>query len=150
MSTFKLHELKIKTEHFEDVLAGRKTHEVRLNDRNYQVGDVLHLQEIDKNLQYTGQTLNACVTHVLKGGQYGLADDWCVLSLGSVTATSAKLLIKFLRDRLEETCDCIEASYSIIRESGRTITDSQITVEGGREFIAEANAYLKDISEVAA
>ncbi|AGB11011.1 TPA: DUF3850 domain-containing protein [Vibrio parahaemolyticus] len=150
MSNFKLHELKISEAHFEDVLAGRKTHEVRINDRNYQVGDVLHLQEIDENRQFTGQALNACVTHILKGGQYGLADDWCVLSLGSITATSAKLLIEFLRDRLEETCDCIEYGYEFTRKAGCTTADAEKTVEGGRAFIAEANAYLKNISEVAA
>jgi|GEM_PF-485846 len=144
MSKLTLHELKISSVHFTEVLAGRKTSEVRLNDRNYQVGDCLNLREIE-NGEYTGQEMNVQVSHVLDGGQYGLADDWCVLSLANATHAKAQPLIEYLRDRLQETCDCIEAGYGIMRKSGHTISDSQSTVEGGRAFIDVANQYLSTI-----
>ncbi|TOH54203.1 hypothetical protein CGI80_00515 [Vibrio parahaemolyticus] len=147
MSNFTLHELKIQSVHFTEVLAGRKTHEVRFNDRNYQVGDCLNLREIDENGHYTGQEMNTQICHVLHGGQYGLEEGWCVLSLKNATHSKAKQLIEYLRDRLEETCDCIEAGYDIIRSSSHTIGDSQLTVEGGRVFIEEANTYLSTIGE---
>ncbi|MBL4831298.1 MAG: DUF3850 domain-containing protein [Aliivibrio sp.] len=145
MSQLTLHELKILSTHFTEVLAGRKTHEVRLNDRDYQVGDCLNLREIEESGEYTGQEMNVQICHVLHGGQFGLDDGWCVLSLRNATHAKAKLLIEYLRDRLEETCDCIEAGYDIIRESGHTTGDSQLTVEGGRVFIEEANQYLTSI-----
>jgi len=145
MSSFKHHELKIQSVHFNEVLAGRKTSEVRLNDRNYQAGEVLFLQEIDGNGDYTGQALNAEITHVLPGGQYGLDEQWCVLSISNATNLTTKRLIEYLRDRLEETCACIECCYESIRNDGCTTTDAEMTVEGGRLFIKEANEFLSTI-----
>ena len=147
MSTFKLHELRIQSVHFTEVLAGRKTNEVRLNDRDFQVSDCLNLREIDENGDYTGQEMNAQICHVLHGDQFGLEKGWCVLSLANATHAKAQTLIEYLRDRLQETCDCIEAGYDIVRSSGRTIGDSQTTVEGGRVFIEMANEYLSSIGE---
>ncbi len=39
----KIHELKLDEEYFDDVKSGLKTFEIRKNDRNYQVGDLLAL-----------------------------------------------------------------------------------------------------------
>lgn len=147
MSGLTIHELKIQTVHFTEVLAGRKTQEVRFNDRNYQVGDCLNLREIDENGHYTGQEMNTQICHVLHGGQFGLVEGWCVLSLKNATHSKAKRLIEYLRDRLEETCGCIECSYESIRNDGCTTADAERTVEDGRLFIKEANEYLRTIGE---
>ena len=40
-----IHELKEKTEYFDKVVSGEKTFEVRANDREYNVGDYLALNE---------------------------------------------------------------------------------------------------------
>jgi ASC-1-like (ASCH) protein len=40
-----IHELKIHTIHLHALKFGQKKCEVRMNDRNYQVGDYLHLRE---------------------------------------------------------------------------------------------------------
>ena len=42
------HDLKILPEHFNAVADGRKPFEVRRNDWDYQVGDILHLREDNK------------------------------------------------------------------------------------------------------
>ncbi len=41
----KVHELKILPQHFTDVVTGLKTYEIRYNDRDFQVGDILILKE---------------------------------------------------------------------------------------------------------
>ncbi|MEJ8547111.1 DUF3850 domain-containing protein [Brevibacillus borstelensis] len=66
-----IYDLKIFPEHFRDVRAGIKTAELRLNDRNYQPGDVLVLREYDSQVrEYTGAVETRTVTHVLAGEQW--------------------------------------------------------------------------------
>ena len=62
----------------------------------------------------------------------------------SKSSSEAKHLIEMLKDRLEECCDCIEAGYEITRSAGCTTIDAELTVEGGRSFIAEAICYLQE------
>lgn len=64
------HKLKIKSEHFSDVINKTKTAEIRYNDRNYQVGDILILNEIDSLGNFTGNNCVVIVTHVLDDNQY--------------------------------------------------------------------------------
>ena len=45
----KVHNLKIKPQYFKDVVSGIKTFEVRKNDRNFKVGDLMVLDMITKN-----------------------------------------------------------------------------------------------------
>ena len=41
-----IHQLKIDSKYFEDVASGKKTFEVRNNDRDFHVGDFLALNEL--------------------------------------------------------------------------------------------------------
>ena len=66
----KEHKLKIKSEHFSAVINKTKTAEIRYNDRNYQVGDILILNEIDEHDIFTGNNCVVIVTHVLDDNQY--------------------------------------------------------------------------------
>lgn len=81
------HDLKTDPEAFDAVLRGLKTHELRLDDRRYTVGDVLRLHETRHTgaqmaagapLEFTGRQCRRVVSHILAG--YGLAPGWCVLS----------------------------------------------------------------------
>ncbi|EKS1846878.1 DUF3850 domain-containing protein [Cronobacter muytjensii] len=62
------HHLKILPEHFIPVLQGVKLAELRKNDRNYQVGDILVLCEW--NGEYTGESCEREVVHVADVGSY--------------------------------------------------------------------------------
>lgn len=42
----KIHELKIKAEFYDKIISGEKTAELRLNDRDYKVGDVIYFNQI--------------------------------------------------------------------------------------------------------
>ena len=64
------YKLKIKSEYYVDVINGTKTAEIRYNDRNYQVDDILILNEIDENGVFTGKNCEVIVTHVLDDNQY--------------------------------------------------------------------------------
>lgn len=57
------HELKTLPSFFEAVVSKRKSFEIRKNDRNFQVGDVLLLKEWDGE-SYTGSQQYAEVTYL--------------------------------------------------------------------------------------
>ena len=87
----KLHELKIKHEYLIEVDMGRKTFELRKNDRDYQVGDLIHFIDIkdeDKELNLWGaepaidKDALYKITYVLKEvPEYGLDKDYCILGI---------------------------------------------------------------------
>lgn len=56
------HKLKIKQEYFEPVIQGKKRFEIRKNDRNFKVGDIVVLEEIDENNIYTGDSFKTRIT----------------------------------------------------------------------------------------
>ena len=63
------HKLKILPEYFSAIERGEKTFEVRFNDRDYQVNDILVLQE-HENKQYTGREITAEVTYILDNPRF--------------------------------------------------------------------------------
>lgn len=84
------HELKTDSEVFKEVFFGRKTFEIRKDDRDFKVGDTLHLRETmftgkemaaGASLRYTGRECLCRVTHIMRGPCYGLAEGWCILSI---------------------------------------------------------------------
>lgn len=87
----KLHELKILHEYLVDVDLGKKTFELRKNDRDYQVGDLIRFIDIreDDSIANKNQiepnidenTLYR-ITYVLKDVEkYGLDKDYCILAI---------------------------------------------------------------------
>lgn len=66
-----IHELKITPEYFEAIAIGKKTFEVRANDRDYKVGDYLALNEYDASGgSYTGRSCMVYVDYILKDENY--------------------------------------------------------------------------------
>lgn len=64
-----LHEIKIETPFFQAVLDRKKNFEVRYNDRGYQTGDTVVLNEWDKTTLYTGRRLEAEIGYVTNSFQ---------------------------------------------------------------------------------
>lgn len=79
----RVHELKTWCEFFEAVVDGRKTFEVRRNDRDFLVGDVLLLREwAHTDETYTGRSARRVVTYVLRGPAFGIEAGYAVLGIG--------------------------------------------------------------------
>jgi len=76
----KIIELKILPEYFAPVAIGEKKFEVRYDDRNFAVGDIIILREYDGE-KYTGKKLSVKITYILRGGAYGIAEGYVVLSI---------------------------------------------------------------------
>jgi hypothetical protein len=106
------HDLKSDPDVFAAVMDGRKTNEIRANDRDFQVGDGLVLRETrhagqamreGMPLEYTGRVCRRVVTHVQTG--YGLPDGLAVLSLDQVRS-------------------CVHPSWSVDEDGACTVCGS--------------------------
>jgi hypothetical protein len=74
------HVLKSWPRFFEEVIAGRKTFELRINDRDYRVGDQLLLREWDEQTkEYTGRRTLVEVPYILG------TDSHCAVSPVAIT-----------------------------------------------------------------
>lgn len=69
------HVLKIEPCFYESLRTGRKKCEIRLNDRDYQVGDIIIFRPVDACTPYGGEWN---ITHIHAG--LGLKDGYVVLS----------------------------------------------------------------------
>lgn len=77
----KFHELKILDKYYQDVVVKRiKQFEIRKNDRDYQVGDIVSFTNVDgKNRPRKSYFL---ITYVLKDiPEYGLHKDYCIFGI---------------------------------------------------------------------
>lgn len=72
------HELKILPEYFEEVVHGNKRFELRRFDRDYQIGDIVWLEEFDGE-NYTGKKIAVEIKYILRDCEiYGLKDGFCI------------------------------------------------------------------------
>lgn len=85
------HKLKTISRYWDAVADGRKTFEVRLNDRAFQTGDILVLEKFSDDGMYLTDgytakklTIRKRITYLLQGGQFGIEPGYCVLGLGEV------------------------------------------------------------------
>ena len=75
------HKIKIDPKYFDDVAKRRKTFEVRKNDRAYKVGDLLVINEYDREIEKcTGRYIGVSITYILDNQEY-LRDGYVILAL---------------------------------------------------------------------
>lgn len=66
-----IHELKCFPEYFQDIIDGKKTFEIRLHDRPYQVGDLLALNEyLPDTDSYTDRSCVVIIDYMLNDATY--------------------------------------------------------------------------------
>lgn len=74
-----IHKLKIQPEYFIDVCTGKKSFEIRNNDRNFQIGDTLLLQEFKTETQeFTGRVVERKVTYIT---DYAQQENYVVMAI---------------------------------------------------------------------
>ena len=77
----KIHDLKIDPDYFDDVITGKKTFEVRRNDRDFKVGELLNLQEYDREKrEYTGHNIIKGIGYILDNQEY-LREEYIILGI---------------------------------------------------------------------
>jgi len=88
------HELKTWPKYFDSIWSGKKTFEIRKDDRDFKVGDSLLLREWSpEEHDYTGNWIVRLVTHVMRGAetaQFGLQSGYCIMSLSPSVVAGLK------------------------------------------------------------
>lgn len=82
------HDLKVQTQFWQSLWDFKTTAQLRQDDRQYRVGDILLLREYNPQFGYTGMNCKRLVTHILRHEDvpYGLRRGWCILSTGACVA----------------------------------------------------------------
>jgi len=76
-----IHHLKTWPEYWIAIRDRKKNFEVRKNDRNFRVGDILKLREYDPiGEEYTGRVLNRQITYILDHPEF-CKDGYVILSI---------------------------------------------------------------------
>lgn len=89
--TRKVHALKCWPEYYRAVITGAKTFELRKADRDYTVGDHIILLEWDPMEQrHPGPRSTCQITYILHGGNFGLAEGWCILGIKLLHSTDGQ------------------------------------------------------------
>lgn len=75
-----LHELKSYPYNFQAVVDKTMSFQLRLADRDYQIGDILFLKEFTESGEYTGRTQPVKINNMIIGD--GLEDGYVILNMG--------------------------------------------------------------------
>ena len=94
MKAMGTHELKIWPEFFKLVSEGKKTFELRFNDRDFKVSDTLILKEWDPKFQkYTHRSCRRKITYILDHTGFAealLREGWVILAMRKFPEKGAK------------------------------------------------------------
>jgi len=95
----KVHILKCWPDAFNATSIGLKHHEVRIDDRDYQVGDQLLLKYWDPKTRKYHKNRKAILVEVAyktNGGEYGLPKELCVMSIQHIDRKNSRLCCAML------------------------------------------------------
>lgn len=95
-----VHTLKLKDIYFQAVVEGKKTFELRYNDRNYQTGDIIALCDINEKGHYLGCVVVKQISYVLADYE-GLKDNWVILGLNAFD-TNDKSLMDEINNQIQQ------------------------------------------------
>lgn len=137
----KMHHLKILPKYFEDVQAGKKNFEIRENDRDFKVGDILILKEYE-NEKYTGRIVKRKVNYILYGDKpftLGLAKGYCILGLENETKSEKE---EQMQEKINRVVKAINQDMAAHNGTGEEVIQAYC---GG---LKKALWYLENIGEI--
>lgn len=73
----RIHQIRLAAMYYDDVASGKKSFELRKNDRDYKVGDTLEMQEF-KDGRFMGRIIRAKIVYMLEN-YTGLEEGYCIL-----------------------------------------------------------------------
>lgn len=85
----KIHQIRLASMYFDDVVSGKKSFELRKNDRGYKEGDFLEMMEF-KDGKNTGRTVRVLVTYLLDD-YTGLEDGYCIMGTKLVSVAGIEV-----------------------------------------------------------
>lgn len=85
----KIHQIRLVSMYFDDVVSGKKSFELRKNDRGYKEGDFLEMMEF-KDGKNTGRTVRVLVTYLLDD-YTGLEDGYCIMGTKLVSVAGIEV-----------------------------------------------------------
>ncbi len=135
----RVHDLKCHPPWWEDINSGRKTVEIRFNDRDYWVGDILILREWVRPLHgvvlsgvtadgYTGRVCQRVVTHILEGSRdgMGLVSGYVALSLSGGPGTDRGLAMDAAVSRFNTDAHRVaEIQDDTVWAQGRAVSEQR-------------------------
>lgn len=122
-----IHELKSWSEYFQKTKSGEKTFELRKNDRDFKVGDILCLKEwvmkgwsdVNPNEYsgyYTGEEIEMIVNYIFQldpfsASTFGINSDYCIMSIEFKNG-GWKAIAESNRDAYNELCKSIHKNQN--------------------------------------
>ena len=101
----KTHKLKLKIDFCEAVLNGTKTFEIRKNDRDFKMGDLINFTPVDNDGEAGYHKVQNCtykITYILSG--WGLKDNYVVLAIKEETDDEKTLREQHFYNELCQNC----------------------------------------------
>ena len=135
MTTRNIHKLKIWPTYFNAVYNGFKDFEHRINDRNYQIGDVLILQEYNPDTnEYTGKELSKRIKYIS-----ALDNNYVILGIVNICDNPMDELLLLLE---EETAELLQSICKTKR-----FPTSQQTIENVAAEISDVATIIELIKK---
>ena len=114
-----VHELKTWPEFFMDLAAGAKTFEVRRDDRDFQVGDILWLREWDPRSEtYSGREVRRRITYRTEKGSPLAREGFVVLGICDASDPARKRCWPDAKPRYQLT----DLNWQCLRDAARLPT----------------------------
>jgi len=134
------HELKTWPQYFAAVRSGKKRFEIRRNDRDFSVGDILVLREFDPDSDvYTGQVEERQITFLLSEEDYGVIHGFVAIGFGEVMPHADAALEGVLTAEQLATWHETQASNATLRaQDARKVSASYAAPTTGRQAMSVA------------
>lgn len=118
------HELKTWPKYFAAVRSGQKRFEIRRNDREFKVGDILVLREFDpEDDAYTGQAEERQITFLLSEEDYGVIHGFVAIGFGEV-APHPDAAAEVTVDSLAEWHETAASNAALRAQEARKVSES--------------------------